>query len=253
MARAIGAGVSDWTGDPNCGWQLDIGTLRQKLTPKTRAVVVTFPHNPTGFLPTAAFLDELVELSRNHGFILFSDEVYRGLELDPSDRLPAAADLDDRAVSLGVMSKAFGLAGLRIGWIASRNHRLLRDMASFKDYTTICSAGPSEFLATLALRHMEKLLNRNRTILAENLVHLDAFFQRFSDNFLWESPKAGPIALVRLPENTDVDLFCSDVLEKSGVLLLPGTLYDAPVPAFRIGFGRRNLPDALVRMAKILE
>ncbi len=153
VARSIGADVSEWPGDPGRAWELDLGFLASTLTPRTKVVVVNFPHNPTGFLPTSAFLRELSQLSDQHGFIIFSDEVYRGLELDPSDRLPAFADVNDRAVSLGVMSKAYGLAGLRIGWIATHDERLFRELAAFKDYTTICNSAPSEFLATIALRH----------------------------------------------------------------------------------------------------
>ena len=99
-----------------------------------------------------------MQLSEQHGFVVFSDEVYRGLELDRSEQLPAFADLNDRAVSLGVMSKAYGLAGLRIGWIATRNHQLFQELAAFKDYTTICNSAPSEFLATVALRTASRLL-----------------------------------------------------------------------------------------------
>ncbi len=99
VARSIGADVSEWRGDPGHGWELDFGTLKTLLTPRTRVVVVNFPHNPTGFLPESDFIQELSDLSERHGFIIFSDEVYRGLELDPSDRLPAVADINDRAVS----------------------------------------------------------------------------------------------------------------------------------------------------------
>ncbi len=146
VARAAGADVIEWWGDPASNWQLDLDFLEGTLHRQVKAVVVNFPHNPTGFLPTAAFVNELAELANRHGFIVFSDEVYRGLEHDTGLRLPAIADLDDRAVSLGVMSKTYGLAGLRIGWIATHNRELLRAMAEFKDYTTICNSAPSEFL-----------------------------------------------------------------------------------------------------------
>jgi aspartate/methionine/tyrosine aminotransferase len=123
VARSAGAEVAEWRGEPENGWQLDIGCLKQALTDRTRVVVVNLPHNPTGYLPESGFVHELAALSDRHGFVIFADEVYRGLELNPSDRLPALADLNDRAVSLGVMSKTYGLAGLRIGWIATRTRR----------------------------------------------------------------------------------------------------------------------------------
>jgi aspartate/methionine/tyrosine aminotransferase len=153
VARGVGAEVAEWPGDPTHGWQLDLDVLKATLTERTKVLVINFPHNPTGFLPASAFVRQLSDLSNQHGFLIFSDEVYRGLELDPSDRLPALADINERAVSLGVMSKTYGLAGLRIGWIATRNASLFHELAAFKDYTTICNSAPSEFLATLALRH----------------------------------------------------------------------------------------------------
>jgi len=247
VAHGVGADVTRWQGDPERGWELDLEVLKSALTDRTKAVVVNFPHNPTGFLPTSEFVQELSALSDRHGFVIFSDEVYRGLELDPSDRLPAFADMNDRAVSLGVMSKTYGLAGLRIGWIATRNDRLFRELAAFKDYTTICNSAPSEFLATLALGHADAIAERNRQIIRSNLNRLDLFFGAHTEMFAWERPKAGSVAFPTLLQGP-VDEFCSDLLKKKGVLLLPGTLYGPEFKSFRIGFGRRNLPDSLDRL-----
>lgn len=180
------------------------------------------------------------------GFTVFSDEVYRGLELDPSDRLPAMADLNERAVSLGVMSKTYGLAGLRIGWVATRDEELLNRLAAFKDYTTICNSAPGEFLATLALRHADTIAERNLEIIRGNLDQLDQFFESHTPMFAWKRPKAGSIAFPRLLQDS-VDVLCADLVERAGVLLLPGTLYGPDYNAFRIGFGRKNLPQALDR------
>jgi aspartate/methionine/tyrosine aminotransferase len=246
VARGVGAGVFEWRGDPNRGWELDLEVLKRSLTPRTKVVAVNFPHNPTGFLPSLEFARELSALSDTHGFVIFSDEVYRGLELDPSRRLPALADLNPRAVSLGVMSKTYGLAGLRIGWIATRNDALFRELAAFKDYTTICASAPGEFLATLALRHGDEIAARNLHIIRENLDRLDLFFDSHADLFRWRRPEAGSIAFPTLLKG-DAEEFCADLLEKADVLLLPGTLYGPGFNSFRIGFGRKNLPVALGR------
>lgn len=252
VARSIGADVSEWRGNPAYGWALDLEGLRRLLTPRTRVVVVNFPHNPTGFLPESAFIHELSDLSERHGFLIFSDEVYRGLELDPGDRLPAVADINDRAVSLGVMSKTFGLAGLRIGWVATRNARIYNDMAAFKDYTTICNSAPSEFLATLALRNAGTIAERNRRIIQDNLDLLGRFFAGHAELFHWCRPKAGSVAFPMLLKGR-VDEFCNDLVEKVGVLLLPGTLYDKGLNAFRVGFGRKNVPEALRQLDAYLK
>jgi aspartate/methionine/tyrosine aminotransferase len=197
-------------------------------------------------------VNELSTLSERHGFVIFSDEVYRGLEMDPSDRLPALADINDRAVSLGVMSKTYGLAGLRIGWIATQNEHLFHKLAVFKDYTTICNSAPSEFLATLALQHAEAIAERNRRVIRRNLDRLDYFFAEHGDMFAWQRPKAGSIAFPMVLQ-APVEAFCADLVERMGVLLLPGTLYGAGLNAFRIGFGRKNMPDALERLATYVE
>ena len=252
VARGIGAEVWSWPGDPDRGWALDLDDLRGLLTERTRLVVVNFPHNPTGFLPDHEFVRELTELSAQHGFLLFSDEVYRGLELDPADRLPPLADLDDRAVSLGVMSKSYGLAGLRIGWIATRNRELYAAMAAFKDYTSICNSAPSEFLATLALRHAGPIIDRNLAIIRNNLAHLDAFFADHADRFQWQRPNGGSVAFPILLQD-DAERFCAELVEQAGVLLLPGALYGPGLNAVRMGFGRKNLPDALARLERFLQ
>ena len=116
-------------------------------------------------------------LSNKYGFIVFSDEVYRFLEYKEADRLPAFCELNERAVSLGVMSKSFGLAGLRIGWVITRNKNIYKEMALFKDYTTICNSAPSEYLATVALRNREPILTRNLGIIRNNLKSLNVFFR----------------------------------------------------------------------------
>jgi aspartate/methionine/tyrosine aminotransferase len=251
VARSLGAEVIPWPGDPDRDWELDIEVLKQMLTHRAKVVVVNFPHNPTGYLPSADFIHALSDLSERHGFVVFSDEVYRGLELDPSHRLPAFADLNSQAVSLGVMSKTYGLAGLRIGWIATRNRRIYDQMATFKDYTTICNSAPSEFLATLALRHADAIAQRNLSIIRDNLDRLDRFFGARPALFAWRRPKAGSIAFPKLL-GRPVEPFCADLVQKAGVLLLPGTLYDPDYNAFRIGFGRRNLPQAIERFEAYL-
>lgn len=251
VARGIGAAVTEWQADPHNGWRLDLDDLKRSLTDRTKVVVVNLPHNPTGFLAGTDFMHELSALSERHGFIVFSDEVYRGLELNPADRLPAMADVNGRAVSLGVMSKTYGLAGLRIGWIATHNEMIFKQMAAFKDYTTICNSAPSEFLSTLALRHAETIARRNVEIIRENLDRLDRFFHAYSDWFDWQRPKAGSIAFPLLRRGS-VDAFCEHLVTEAGVLLLPGSLYGPDYNAFRVGFGRKNLPEALQKVEDYL-
>jgi aspartate/methionine/tyrosine aminotransferase len=194
---------------------------------------------------------EVSRLARENGIILFSDEVYRESEYREEDRLPAACDFGEHAVSLGVMSKTYGLPGLRIGWIATRNAEIYEKMAALKDYTTICNSAPSEFLAELALRHRDALAERSLEIISDNLKVLDQFFDRHAALFAWQRSQAGSIGFPRLL-GEDVEAFCEAVVKSAGVLLLPGTLYGDDGNHFRIGFGRKNMPEAIERLEDFL-
>lgn len=248
IARSIGCEITLWEAGEEDGWRLDPGFVADHIRPNTRAVIVNCPHNPTGYVMAQTEFREMAALSQRHGFVLFSDEVYRWLEYDAKDRLPAACDLNPDAVSLGVMSKSFGLAGLRIGWVATRNAALLDRMAAFKDYTTICSSAPSEFLACTAIGHRDYFFKRNLSIIQENLQRLTRFFEQYASWFGWTMPKGGPIAFPYLKNDIPIDRFCERVLEKQGVLLLPGSVYSISSNHFRIGFGRKNFASGLAAL-----
>jgi aspartate/methionine/tyrosine aminotransferase len=248
VAQAAGAAVTLLPLAADDGWALDLAALRRALRPTTRLIVVNFPHNPTGALPDRATYAKLVTLAEEAGAYLFSDEVYRLLEYDPADRLPAGVESSRRAISLGVMSKAFGLAGLRIGWLASHDLDLLRRASAFKDYTTICNSAPSEILALIALRARATVLARGLAIVTANLANLDAFFARWAGVYDWVRPRAGSVAFPRLRSDWPVDQFAEALVQQEGVLLLPGTVYGHPGNHFRLGLGRTDLPAALARL-----
>jgi aspartate/methionine/tyrosine aminotransferase len=244
VGRSLGAEVSlvalrdDWT--------LDLDAIRAALRPNTRLIVLNAPNSPTGSLPTGAELRELFAL----GPRVFVDEVYRFLEHDPRDRLPAAAELG--GVSLGVMSKAFGLAGLRIGWLATRDAELRDRLVAFKHYLTICSAAPSELLATIAVRAREPVLGRSRAIAGANLAVLDDFFAR-RDDFAWVRPRAGTIGLVEVRRDVAVEDFARELADVEGVMILPAGVFDWPGNAFRIGYARADMPEALARLERFTD
>lgn len=252
IPRALGANVEPWPADPTRGWALDPEDLRRRLRTDTKVILVSVPHNPTGFLPDGDAWQEILNIARNAGVWLFSDEVYRGLEHDPTQRLPAACDRYERAVSLSGLSKSFGLAGLRLGWIATHDRELLRRLASFKDYLTICNAAPSEFLGRLALEHAEHLWARHRSRLRANVAHLTAFFQRQAAHFAWEPPRAGTTTLARLRRGNARD-FCDRLVADTGVLLIPSGFFGMDDDHLRFGYGRANLPEALAKLEAWLE
>lgn len=240
--------------DPHKDWALDLGAVAAEIRPNTRVVSVCFPNNPTGKVIDEADLRDLVNLCDERGITLFSDEVYRGLERDPARTLPQAADLSPRALSLNVTSKALGLPGLRIGWIACRDRELLTRLERAKHYTTICNSAPSEVLARIALKAREPILSRNRTLLATNLPHFEAFFAEFPDLFEWQAPDGGCVCFPRYMGPDGVESFCEALLAEAGVLTLPASIYRSaltptPTDRFRIGMGRANAQSALEAFA----
>jgi aspartate/methionine/tyrosine aminotransferase len=243
VARSTGAAVSRWERRYEDGWAHDLDALADLIRPATRLLYLNQPHNPTGTLMARPAFEHVIGLARAHGLVVFSDEVYRELEHDPADRLPAACDLYERAVSLGSISKSYGLPGLRIGWLATRDAALREAVSVLKDYTTICASAPSEFLTALALRNRHILLDHNLAIVRRNLPLLDAFFDRHPGTFAWVRPTASPIGFPHVEGTQDLRRYCAELAE-IGVLLLPGSVYDQPRHV-RIGFGRADMPDAL--------
>ncbi|GEM46721.1 aminotransferase class I/II-fold pyridoxal phosphate-dependent enzyme [Deinococcus cellulosilyticus] len=243
LARSTGASVSVWERQMEDGWVYHVSALERQLQPNTRAIYLNTPNNPTGTQMDRETFQDLCALAEEKGIWLFSDEVYRGLEHDASSMLPAACEVTFKGVSVGSMSKSFGLPGLRLGWIACQDRDLLRKLQSFKFYTTICNSAPSEFLTTLALRHASEILQENRKLVLSNLALLQGFMQRHQDMFDWVPPQGSPIAFPRL-KSGNASEFCRQVLEKTGILLLPGEVYDQP-EHFRIGYGRKHFPEVL--------
>lgn len=241
--------------DQDRDWALDLDQVKAAIRPNTRVVSVNFPNNPTGKVIGAADFAELARLCDERGIHLFSDEVYRGLERDPSRTLPQAADLSERALSLNVTSKSLGLPGLRIGWITCRDRALLSRLERAKHYTTICNSAPSEVLARIALKARATILDRNRALIARNLPVFDAFFAEFADHFAWQPPDGGCVAFPRYLGPEGVEEFCARLVAEAGVLLLPASIYRSeltPTPGdrFRLGVGRRDPEAGLAAFAQ---
>jgi aspartate/methionine/tyrosine aminotransferase len=243
--------VIPWAAREEEGWRLDLDELRGLLTPRTRLVVVNCPNNPTGYLMKALEFRALAALCEERGVVLFSDEVYRQLEHDPALRLPAACTLSGRAVSLGVMSKAFGMGGLRVGWIASRDRKALAAAAAYKDYTTICGSAPSELLATLALRQAPRILQAGLERVLANRALLQQFLAARADRFDVQLPSAGPICFVRMRDpRADSPAYCQRILDERGVLLMASDKFQHGRRHFRVGLGRAGFAAGLAAWAE---
>ena len=253
IAEALGCSVTRWPLEVRADrWGLDLDLLAAAIRPETRLLVVNFPHNPTGYLPSKDELDAIIELARRHGLHIFSDEMYRLLEYEAETRLPPVADLYERGISLSGLSKSFALPGLRIGWLTMRDQELLARCVAFHDYTTICAAAPSEILGIMALRAQERIIARNLRIIQHNQAEMAQFCARHAEIFAWLPPRAGSVAFPQLRGARPVAEFCREVLDKRDVMILPGDVFDHDGNHFRVGLGRTNFPEALAQVEAYL-
>lgn len=253
LPRALGCEVTPWRLRAADGrWSLDLDELEGAITDRTRMLVINFPHNPTGHLITRDELERIVEVARRRSLWLFSDEMYRLLEYDPADRLPAACDLYERGISLSGLSKAFGLPGLRIGWLATRETALVERWLEVKDYTTICASAPSEVAAIVALQAKDWLLERSLKTVRNNLMASRAFFSDRPDALEWFDPRAGSVAFPRWRGDGTVEDLCAEALAEKGLMIVPGALFDHDGGHFRVGLGRASLSQALSLLGELL-
>lgn len=225
-------------------WQLDFERLESLITNKTKLIVVNFPHNPTGFLPTQIEFLKLITIARQYNLWLLCDEMYRGLEHLPDDQLPSAADLYDKAIVLSGLSKTHGLPGLRAGWLVIKDKTMFQGVLNWKLYTSICPPAPTEFLALAALEAAEKLKQKNLEIIKQNLELASPFFQQWEDLFFYRKPKAGSVALVELKQGNATE-YAHQLAKEASIVLLPSPFMRFPDRFLRFGFGRTSFQEAL--------
>jgi aspartate/methionine/tyrosine aminotransferase len=260
-SESIPVSICSVTGIPlsaEKNWDFDLQRLRDAIRPDTRLISINFPNNPTGKIISHDALHAIVDMARRQGIYVFSDEVFRFLERKPEIRPPQVADIYERGLSLNNMSKAYGLPGLRIGWIACKDKQLLRRMENIRHYTSLCNSAPSELLAEIALKARAQILERNRNLIARNLPLLTDFFEEYRDLFEWYIPDGGCIGYPRYLGPEGVEKFAETLVEESGVLLLPASLFSSdlgptPVDRFRVSYGRKNMAEGLSAWRRHLE
>jgi aspartate/methionine/tyrosine aminotransferase len=231
-------------------WHLDADRLIEEIRPGTALVILNFPHNPTGAdLPEADLLRILAAVE-SAGARLFSDEVFRLLPGGVAGPNRAAADLSDRAISLDVMAKSFGLAGVRVGWLACRDPEVLAAAEGARGWTSICNGRPDEVLALIGLRARDRILERNRAIVRENLSRVQAFVAGHPALLDWIPPAAGCTAFPSFSDGRDASACAERLAVESGVLLIPGSFFGSCPTHFRLGLGRRSLPFALALLGR---
>ncbi|MCJ1312637.1 hypothetical protein MMC25_006312 [Agyrium rufum] len=229
----LGVEVTLWKTDQEKNWQLDLQALRVMIRPETRMIIINNPNNPTGVVLGRSFLVELIEIAREHDLILFSDEVYRplfhGISPMNANFPPSILSMGyEKAIATGSMSKAYALAGIRVGWIASRSREIIDACAHARDYTNISVSQLDDQIASFATSPdcIHSLLARNIKLAKTNILILSSFIERHRWACDWLKPVAGTTAFVRFCSQgdpvDDVEL-CKRMHEKIGVLMCPGS------------------------------
>lgn len=225
-------------------WQLDLDELIGLITPRTRLVVVNFPHNPTGYLPSPQFQQALASLIEENGLWLFCDEMYFGLVQPGATPIPSAVDVTENAIVLSGLSKTYGLPGLRCGWLIVKNRELRENIMNWKFYTSICPPVPTEYLAGAALRCWKTLRDRNIERIAGNLERAEAFFKRWPGLFHWRRPVGGSTALVAY-NVPSVSSISERLAQEEGILIQSACMLGSDDQHMRIGLGRDTFAEAL--------
>jgi hypothetical protein len=235
----LGAQVRPFRLHEERGWAPDPAEIRSAIAPGTKLVVVTNPHNPTGHILADAMRRAIVDRTAEVGAWLLADEVYMGAERDGNTTASFWGSYD-RLLCVAGLSKAYGLPGLRIGWLVGPAP-IVADAWARHDYTTIGPSGASDHLATLALQPAvrERLLARTRGILRENYPVLEQWLKTFGPSFSWVAPQAGAICWVRYRSRVDGETLVERVRAGQSVLLVPGEHFGMP-GYLRFGFGNEG-------------
>lgn len=237
--------VSYWEmieGDDN--WSLNFDALEKLVKPNSKLLVINFPHNPTGFLPTASELKRLASFANDHGLWIFSDEMYKGLELFDHQELPSMSDLYDKSITLRGLSKTIGLPGLRLGWLTVKDKPLFTSIVNYKYYTTLCATKASEYLGIMGLKAFKKIAKKNVSVIESNIEFAAGEFKKMSSDFKWFKPMAASVSVVKTLKQP-AEALCIELAEKHGIVLLPSKYMGLKDNFFRIGLGRANFKEGM--------
>ena len=244
LVKSIGCELSNWSPKPD-NWTFDTNELEKLIKPNTKLIILNFPHNPTGSYLTIDQLNEIVRLARENNIYIFSDEMYHKLVVSDMPELPPLCDLYEKGISLWGMSKTFGLAGLRTGWLVSQDKDFLKSVVSYKDYLSICNSAPSEILTLMALNNMDRFLLPNLKKVKRNIALFSEFAknQKVIESFI--PPKAGTTSFVKLNINCSAIEFSDHLVKETGIMTVPAEMFEYHGKYIRIGFGREYFPEIL--------
>ncbi len=246
VAQDVGAEVSLCELSAEQHWQIDWDRLSHVMRSETKLLVINFPHNPTGTHITLDDLNRLIELCDAHGCWLFSDEVFRGLEHHTEHRLPSATDLYPKAISIGVVSKALALPGIRLGWIATRNKKLISDVMTVKSHLSICQSSLDAELCHTLIPHSQILWQRSVDIIKKNK---DVINQQLKNHptLHWQEPLASATGFIQLKHGLAFD-FTRNLVDKESIMLMPNDVFLTDHQGFRMTLGRSHVNHQVNRI-----
>jgi aspartate/methionine/tyrosine aminotransferase len=229
------------------GWQVDLDTVDAAIQYNTKYIVLNDPHNPTGALMSEESKRALIALAEKNNIQILSDEVYRLLEIDPSDSSASMAEMSENAIALGTMAKPYGAGGMCIGWVVSQDKDFIEQLLKTQHIYAVCFSRAGEIQAMMALRSSDKIIERNMKVIKDNLILLDDFFAEYSDVFEWIYPKAGGTGFVKFRGPLSGDQLAAE-LQANEILVFGPSIFDCDEDLkqyFRIGFSRKTMPAAL--------
>lgn len=252
VVKSINCELSFWKPDEK-NWYFDPSELKKLIKKNTKLIIINFPHNPTGAFPADDELKEIIKIARNNNIWIFSDEMYRELTLFDTKNIPSVADLYEKGISLWGMAKSFGLAGVRIGWLASKDKSVLNKIVAFKDYLTICNSAPSEILSLIALNHKDKFLNPNLEKIQRNIKLFETFLPKFDEKITYIRSKAGSTGFIKLEVPETTFEFSEKLVKETGIMTVPAEMFEYGSKHIRIGFGRESFPQVLEIFGSYME
>lgn len=237
VPQALGCDVSLWKVGPENNFRYDISELEKLITPKTRLVVVNTPHNPTGAVLSSEEAARVYALAESVNAMVLCDEAYRWLEMPGGEDLsPPMFDRGPAGISVGTLSKPFGLPGLRIGWLTASEDLVARCWA-MRDYISLSPGKLNDALAVLALKHRDRIIERNRAIIASNLAATEGWIARHPGTLSWRPPRGGLVALLRYELDIPSLELANTLAEEYSTMLAPGAAFGYE-NHLRIGIGQ---------------
>lgn len=238
VPRMFGGEVEPWSLSFEDGYKPNLVWLEEKIVNNgTKLLIINNPNNPTGFVWDDATIGCIVDICQKHGVTLFCDEVYRPLFHEQDARVRSVVEFGyDKTISTGSMSKAYSLAGLRVGWIATKNKHFREQFYEKRDYNTISVLMVDDKLATAALQNRERILRRNHDICRDNLAVIEAFIENLKGLLEWVKPRGGSTCFIKINGAINTSRLAQEVAEKHGTLVVPGELF-LRGGFVRVGFG----------------